>query len=338
MKASKGTIFRAVDQPDPKIRFYLLHGPDTGQARSLGDRLMAALKASRLVLTGNALKSDPALLADEAGAMSLFDGKRLVWVEPAGEDVFPAVQALFEAGAPESPVVAITGQLKKGSPLVKLAEGAPGAVSFACFLPDDQDAQRIVVDLGRRFGLRVEPGVAARIADACGNDQAIVTRELEKYALYLDSSPHTPKALTDDAVDAVGAAVPERDLGHLADLALSGNIDQLSQELARLPGTLEPIPVVRSLNRRLLMLAPARARIERGERPGDVMASIGRALFWKDKSLVAQLLEQWTAEDLARVSARAGSLERALLFGPAPDQALLGEELLAIARAARGRR
>ena len=136
----------------------------------------------------------------------------------------------------------------------------------------------------------------------------------------------------------MGAEVPEGELLHLADLALSGNIAQLSEELARLPGTLEPIPVVRSLQRRLLMLAPARARIERGERTDAVMASMGRALFWKDKSLVERLLQQWSADDLARVSERAGKLERALIFSPAPDQALLGEELLAIARAARGRR
>jgi DNA polymerase-3 subunit delta len=338
VKASKTNIFRSVDQPDPKIRFYLLHGQDEGQARGLAERLMAALGASRVILTGSALKSDPALLADEAGAMSLFDGKRLIWIEPAGEEILPAAEALFGDGAQESPAVAITGQLKKGSALLKLAEASPGAVSFACYLPDGQDAQRMVAELGRRLGLKIDSGVAARIADACGNDQAIVTRELEKYALYVDASPQTPKVLSQDAVEAVGAEVPEGELLHLADLALSGNIPQLSEELARLPGTLDPIPVVRSLQRRLLMLAPARARIERGERRDAVMASIGRALFWKDKSLVERLLQQWSAADLARVSERAGKLERALMFSPAPNQALLGEELLAIARAARGRR
>jgi len=338
VKANKGIIVRAVDQPDPKIRFYLLHGPDEGQARGLGERLMTALKASRIVLTGGSLKSDPALLADEAGAMSLFDGKRLLWIEPAGDEILPAVAALMEAGPPESPAVAITGLLKKTSGLLKLAESSPEAVAFSCYLPDGQDAQRMVADLGRRFGLNIDSAVAARIADACGNDQAIVSRELEKYVLYVDASPQAPKVLTHEAVEAVGAEVPEGELLHLADLALSGNIVQLSEELARLPATLEPIPVVRSLQRRLLMLAPGRARIERGERPDAVMASFGRALFWKDKSLVEKLLQQWTADDLARVSDRACRLERSLLFSPAPNQALLGEELLAIARAARGRR
>ena len=53
-------------------------------------------------------------------------------------------------------------------------------------------------------------------------------------------------------------------------------LDELSAELARLPaGGNEGIPVVRSLQRRLLMLAPARARVDRGERVDAVMASYG---------------------------------------------------------------
>src|SRR5436305_13082498 len=97
-------------------------------------------------------------------------------------------------------------------------------------------------------------------------------------------------------------------------------------------GGSEAIPVVRSLQRRLLMLAPARARMERGESADAVMTSLGKSLFWKDKPLIAKILSQWNAERLARISERAGMLERALMFSPAPQHDALGDELLAIAR------
>jgi DNA polymerase-3 subunit delta len=100
-------------------------------------------------------------------------------------------------------------------------------------------------------------------------------------------------------------------------------------------GGSEAIPVVRSLQRRLLMLAPARVRIERGERVDAVMASFGRALFFKEKSKVQRMLSKWSAADLATVAERAGKLERSLMFTAAPDREALGEELLAIARKAR---
>ena len=344
MKASKSSIGRAVDQPDAGIRFYLFHGPDEGQSRALGERLLQSLGASRFIVAANAVKSDPALLADEAGAMSLFGGPRLVWIEPAGEDVAAGVEALLEAHAAESPAVAIAGALRKTSGLLKLAEGSPRAVAFAAYAPEGADAERMVIDVGRRFGLKIAPPLAVRIADSCGNDQAIVSQELQKLALYVDASPQAPKELEHEALDAVGAELAEADGSQLVDLALSGAVDQVADELARLPHGAEAIPVIRALQRRLLMLAPARARIERGDSPDVVMTSFGRSLFWKDKSTVAALLRRWDSAGLATVAERAGRLEQELLRRRArpdsrpPDQEALGEELIAIARAARTRR
>lgn len=338
MKVNKGSIGRAVDQPNASIRFYLFHGPDEAQSRALAARLLEALGATKFVLSAGAIRSDPAALVDEAGAMSLFGGKRLVWIEPATKDIEEGVVALLEGAETESPVVAIAGSLTKTSALLKLAETSPLAVAYASYAPEGQDAERMVIDVGRRFGLKISSPVAARLADAAENDQAIVAQELQKLALYIDASPHSPKELDHSAIDEVGAFSAEGDFQGLADLALAGNIDELSEELARLPaGGSEGIPVVRSLQRRLLMLAPARARVERGERLDAVMASLGRTLFWKDKSTVQQMLQKWTAEDLATVADRAGKLERSLMFTAVPEREALGEELLAIARKARSR-
>ena len=339
MKASKPSIGRAVDRPDGQVGFYLFHGPDEAQSRALGARLVEALGATRFLVPSGSVKSDPASLADEAGAMALFGGPRVLWIEPAGDEIAPGVEALLERISAESPTVAIGGSLRKTSALLKLAEASPHALAFAAYAPEGQDAERMVIDVGRRFGLKVAPPVAARIAATSGNDQAIVAQELQKLALYIDASPQAPKELDHEAIDAVGAEAAEGDFLRLADLALGGDLAGLAEELSRLSATgSEAIPVVRSLQRRLLMLAPARARIERGERPDAVMTSLGKSLFWKDKPMVERMLAKWSAGDLAKVAERAGRLERALMFEPGPERETLGEELLAIARAAHGRR
>ena len=336
MKAGKANIGRAVDQPNPDTRFYLFHGPDEAQSRALAGRLLEASGATKVAVSSSSLKSDPAALVDEAGAMSLFGGKRAIWIEPATKEIEDGVAALLEGPRPESPVVAIAGALSRTSALLKMAEASPQAIAYAAYAPEGPDAERMVADIGRRFGLKVSAPVAARLADAGGNDQAIVAQELEKLALYLDASPHAPKELEHSAIDAVGAESAEGNFLRLADLALGGAMEELTEELARLRlGGSEAIPVVRSLQRRLLMLAPARARIEAGERVDAVMAAFGRALFFKEKSKVQWMLSTWSAADLATVADRAGKLERSLMFTAAPDREALGEELLAIARKAR---
>jgi len=336
VKASKASIGRAVDHAAEGIRFYLFHGPDEAQSRGLAARLLESLGATKFVVASGAVRADPASLVDEAGAMSLFGGRRLVWIEPATKDIEEGVAALLSSPAIESPVAAIAGALPRSSGLLKLAEASPLAIAFASYLPEGQDAERMVIDLGRRFGLKVSTPVAARLAESAGNDQAIVAQELQKLALYIDASPQMPKELDHAAVDDVAAGSAEGDFQRLADLALSGELGELTDELARLPaGGSEAIPVVRSLQRRLIMLAPLRARVERGERVDAIMTSQGRSLFWKDKAKVQRMLSKWSAEDLATVAERAGKLERSLMFTPAPDREALGEELLAIARKAR---
>lgn len=336
MKANRSSVGRAVDQPDPKIRFYLFLGQDESQSRAFAARLQEALGAAKFVLANGAVKASPALLVDEAAALSLFGERRLIWIEPAGNDLTEAVEALLAADSVESVVVGIAGALPKSSALLKLAEASAAALAFTSYVPEGDEAARIVSDLGRRVGLKVPLPVAARIADSCGSDQAIAMQELEKFALYVGASTNAPKELGHEVVDALGADATEGDFAYLTDLALLGEISELSEAIAALPkGAVEPVPAIRSLQRRILMLAPARARVERGERLDAVMTSIGKALFWKDKPAVGKMLARWTADGLATAAERAGALERSLMFSEAPQFESIAEELLAIARKAR---
>ena len=336
MKAVKASLTRSLQQPDPAVRFYLFYGPDESGSRALALQLLRGLgDAEKFIVLGQSVKSDPAALADEAGAMALFGGKRAIWIEPAGDEIAEGVAALLDAPASESAVVALAGPLRKTSTLLKLAEGHQAALSHCSYVPEGRDMERVVAELAREAGLRVMPDLAQRLASAANNNQAIAARELEKFALFLSASPANPRDLDHETVDLLGADSAESDLVRLGDLALAGRMDELLEELSRLPhGGGEAVPILRALQRRLLMLAPLRARIERGERIDGVMTSMGKALFWKDKPLIQRLLSTWSAERLAEAASRVSTLERQVMLTAVSDEAALGETLVAISRAA----
>ena len=336
MKAAKGSFPGALDRPDPAVRFYLFHGPDDAGSNALAHRLLKSLGAERFLVTAGSVRGDPGLLADEAAAMGLFGDTRLLWIEPAGDEISDGVAGLLSATAVESVAIAISGALKKSSALLKLAEADPRALAHASYLPEGRDADRMVIDLARAEGLRMSGEIATRVAVAAGANQAIIASELAKYALYLGASPEAMRELDGETLDRLGADSAESDWMRIGDLALDGRIGELGDALQRLtPGASEVVPIVRSLQRRVLQLAPLRARVEQGERVDGVLASMGKALFWKDKAILHRLLSQWSAARLAHLSERISKLERRLMFTSVPGDAALGEELIAIARAAR---
>ena len=100
----------------------------------------------------------------------------------------------------------------------------------------------------------------------------------------------------------------------------------------------EPVMVLRALQRRLMMLAPIRARVDRGARPHDAVTSAGKSVFWKEKELAVRLVSLWDSQALARALERSGALERKLMSSDTPPAAAaLEEELVAIALTARKR-
>ena len=334
MKAVKASLNSALDRPASSIRFYLFYGPDEAGSRALAMRLLKGLgNAEKFIVVGSAVKNDPASLADEAGAMALFGGARALWIEPAGEEIVDGVTALLDAAASESAVIAVAGALRKTSGLLKLAENHPAALAHISYVPEGRDMERVIGDLARAVGLRLSPDVSQRLAAAANNNQAIAASELEKFALYLSAGPASPRDLDHDTLDLLSADAAEGDVLKLGDLALVGQMEALLDALGRVPpGGKEAIMVIRTLQRRLLMLAPLRARVERGEGVDGVLTSMGKTLFWRDKDIVKRMLSTWSAERIANASARVAALERQLMLSKAPEEASLAETLITLAR------
>lgn len=333
MKLKGAAAGAAIDRLNPAIRFFLLSGADQSSSRLLAQRLQKALGAEKIATTGAQLKSEPRWLSEEAASLSMFGDKRLLWIEPAGEEILAAVTALLDLPQVEAPAVAIAAASLKGTgSLAKLADSHPAVLHVASEQLSPREQVGAVMELASGEGLRVVPQLAERIAEEANGDLILARLELQKFALYLDAAPGAAKDLDEEVVDALGIDQAEADYNRPGDLALAGDLPGLADELLLLEGgTIEPIPVVRALQRRLLMLAPLRARIDQGQAPGAVLKSV-----WKrDQGAVGRILPRWTSARLAEAFQRVQKLERELLLHPVPGQAALGETLIQFARAAR---
>jgi DNA polymerase-3 subunit delta len=335
VKANAREITKALDAPVESTRLYFLYGPDESGSRALIQRLARAMgsDAERVDLDSATLKADPARLSDEAASFSLFGGKRyiLVSLSGSGEDVMPAIDALLQAEAVGNPVVVIGGAIKGTTTIVKKLLAEPAALCFASFPPNSSDMEDIAMALAREEGLRLDPEAARRLVRMGGGDRAVMAREVEKLALYLDAAPDRPARAGPEALDAIGADSGETEMAGFTAAVLDGNPAAAAALTARLAaeGT-DGIGLLRVLSKRVQTLTPLQARVAQGES----IESVTKTIFFKDQAPTSRQLRLWPADRLAIAAERLLEAERAIKRPGAAGTLLADVETIAISRAA----
>jgi DNA polymerase III subunit delta len=340
MQLKGAAAAQALARPDPAIRLYVLGGPDEAGSRAMMADFAKAMgqDSERTDFTPARLKEDPALLADEAASIGLFGGRRWIAItlfSGGGDDILAACETLLAAPAAGNPAIVVGAGITAKSKLAKLAESHAAAVLAISYPPEGRDAARIAEAVAAPLGLKLGSGVAAAIIDATGGDRGLIEREVEKLALYCDADTDEPQTAEIDDWRAIGADLPEEDLGAAVNIILEGRLGALPQTFATLEATGSgDIRLLRALARRAVELLHLRVHVEQGRSPAQVMESHGRGIFWKEKAHVSRQIGLWDAVRVAKLVERLHALERAMKM---PDNAgvlLLRAGLLDICRVA----
>ena len=295
----------------------------------------------RVELSGADLRGDPARLGDEARSTSLFGDKRHIWVRATGDDAHDALKTLIdtgEAGAGEAcPVIVVATSATDKSRTAKLLEKRKDALVALFYPPDLRSVVPAVRAMADAAGLRLGGDLAERIARASSLDVRLAQSEIDKLALYLDSSPQSPKQADQAAFDAICAVTEEDGIMPLVNAALSGEARKLPAEIRRLrESSINPVGVALALERRAAQLAALSAKMRPGEDIGRFLES--ERVFFRDRRDIDQQLRQWSGGKLERLVPRLTNLHRALLGNSAMAELLLAQELAQIARYAGARR
>lgn len=335
MKAPNGQLPKV----RPDIRLYLFHGADEAGAAELARQLIAGFPDSeRVDLDGATLKREPGRLVDEAASISLFGDARLIRAAPIGEDSVEAITLLLDAERTGSPVIAVAPGVKTAGKLVTLANGHPRSLSVACYAPSAADLDKMVQALFVEAGLRPAPGLARRVAEGAGGDRAVIAREVEKLALYLDAAPERPRDAPIEALDAIGADNGEAALSEAVEALVDGKPGELGIDLARLDaGGASAIPWLRGMQRKLLALGEMQTAIARGE-PAEAAMKRQRIFSHEERARTGRDLRRWTPARIAAALSRIRGAELQAVSASAPGAVAAEHMAVEIARGMAERR
>lgn len=334
MKVTRPPLEKALDSGGGGVRIFLLYGPDEAGSRALLARLSRALgaEADRIDLSCAMLKEDIGRLAGEAASVSLFGGTSYIVLPVSGhDDPIPAIDILLANDAATNPVVILAGAIKATSSLVKRLLPEPAAMCFEGHVPSERDLAEIAVALAREQGLRIDKETSQGLARLCGGDRAVLAREVEKLALFVDADPAAPQSASVVELDQISADNGESQLSDLNVAVFSGRPKEVARHISGLAEEgMEGIPLVRALSRRAIQLIRIKNDLESGKSAQQVLAPV----FWKERDAVEASARKWQHARLARAADRLLQAERDIKSSKSAGPILAEAEMIAIARAA----
>lgn len=302
MKLAGNRIESFLKTPDAAARVVLVYGPDAGLVKERVGRLTKgvcpdATDPFRIAdLTASSVRDDPARLADEAAAIAMIGGRRVVRVHDAGDNVTQALQGFLDHPAGDALVLLEAGELGPRSTLRKLVEGANNAVALPCYADEGGSLEAVIHESLRAQGLSAEPDAVAWLADHLGGDRLLTRSELEKLALYMGGG--NSRIRLDDVTACIGDTAA-LSLDDLSMACAEGDHQAAQRVLERLyrEGT-SPIAVLRSLQRHFQRLHLASGAMSQGKSPDQALAVLKPPPHFRVAEHMRGQLVRWPAERL----------------------------------------
>lgn len=303
MKVTARQVNILLEKPEPKLRAALMYGPDQGLVRERADRMSRAIVEDLTDpfrvsdLSAANIKDNPARLLDEAAALSMTSGARIVRVRDANEKQVPLFTALFETKQPLSLVIAEAGDLRPRSPLRILFEECDHAVAIGCYLDDASGIDNLIQDICQTHNLTITPDARRYLVNNLGSDRLVSRSELDKLVLYLGQS----RQITESDVSAVVGDNGEATMNGFALAVAEGDHRQVTRALARL--ALEGVTSVQALRgalHHLYRLHLIAIRVASGENVARAVSSLRPPVHFTTRIAVQRQALAWSDIKLQR--------------------------------------
>jgi DNA polymerase-3 subunit delta len=248
-------------------------------------------------LKADDLRNDPGRLTEEAQALCLMGGRRLVRVRDAGDGIAQAVRDLLTLPAVEGFVLLEAGELGVGSSLRRAIEAAPKAMALPCFLPGGQElADQLRALLGERR-LEATPEAFDWLVAHLGGDRTLTRSEIDKLDLYLGDVSQRKVTLADvAAVIGDSSALSLDDMVHAAILGRHADLDAALDRL--LAEGEAPVRLLRITSAFLLRLLRLRAEIATGAGVEAAIKAARPPIHFSAVPAVRASLQRWSGDAL----------------------------------------
>ncbi len=292
-----------IDREAGRHSFYLVHGPDEGltheRSRAIARKILGRDEnpLNLLRLDGDAVAREPGALADEAHAISMFGGHRLIWIDAQRQDLLRALSPLLAKPPQNCTIIVRAGQLKKDSALRQAFETMTGSASIECYSDEQASLARLLDSEAKAAGIAIAPDARIAMLALLGADRETTRGEIAKLMLYALGRQRID---VEDLEAIVSGAAPSK-LEQVIDRSLTGDLPGSAISAAQFfneGGDSEEL--MARLIAQLMLLHRLRLETERTQSFDASHSPFVARLPAAARKALARQSEAWTSEAIAR--------------------------------------
>lgn len=348
MKLAYREIEPFVKSPNPIARVIVVYGPDDGLMRERAKKMALTIVSdindpfNAVTLTGDQIAEDPARLNDEASAMSMMGGGRLVRVTDASDKITTMLKDYLENPSTENLVIVEAGELSTRSSLRKLAESAKNAAAVPCYVEDERAVADVIRQSANHAGFQIDRDAASWLANNLVGDRQRVRSELEKLITYMgpandyegiDGNPSSERLgmiSLQDAQSCCGIG-GDQTLDDLVYNVACGRINASFKSLNTLLDEGMPvISILRAIQSHFRKLHLAKCRVEAGENISQVMKTLSPPIFFKLQDDFKFQIGRWSTKKIEGALAKLTELEINAKKTGFPSETVCAQAILAM--------
>lgn len=314
----------------------LVYGPDSGlvkeRANTMGKTVVADLNDpfNAVTLTADQLADDPARLSDEAGAISMMGGDRLIRIEDGADKLTILVKEYLENPSESALVIIQADALGPKSSLRKLCESAKNAAAVPCYVEDERDVARVIRETLQQAGLAADPDAVQWLAANISGDRARVRSELEKLITYKGDDKTNVSLADAQAACGAGSAQGLDDLvyavaGRNAAAAMRSYVLLMEEGVAF-------IAILRGLQNHFRKLHLVRSHMNEGADMDSAMKTLSPPIFFKQAPMFKAQVNSWNLLVLDQVLLRLNALEAQCKQTGMPVETLCAQAILGLSK------
>lgn len=338
MKIQPRQIENFIKAPDKQARVILIYGPEPGlikeRKKELGRSIVTDINDpfNAISITADHLAEDPARLPDEAHALSMMGGARLIIIEDGSDKITKIVKDYLEKPSPDNLVLIEAGDLKPKSSLRSLCEKSENAAAIPCYVEEDYNIANLIRQNLKDYNFTIEQNALSWLASNLAGNRLRVRSEIDKLATYMGKPGQ--QITIEDALACCGDAGTET-LEKLV-YSIAGGQPEISQRCFRrlMAEGVSLIAILRALQNHFRRLHYIKARTQKGEALPDAMKTLTPPIFFKQADAFKKQAQKWDIYLLEDSLQKLAGLESDCKKTGTPDMTLCGQALLSLSHRA----